>query len=54
MLITGGNAEGLLGGTRVAQYDAARGDFEKWDSLYTDRFDFLFIVKNCFTMVSTK
>jgi len=36
-LLIGGNAEGLLGGTRVAQYDAARGDFEKWDSLYTDR-----------------
>ena len=32
-----GNADGLLGGTRVAHYDAARGDFEKWDSLYTDR-----------------
>jgi len=36
-LLIGGNADGLLGGTRVAQYDAARGDFEKWDSLYTDR-----------------
>ena len=36
-LFLSGNADGLLGGTRVAQYDAARGEFEKWDSLYTDR-----------------
>jgi len=36
-LLIGGNADGLLGGTRVAQYDPARGDFEKWDSLYTER-----------------
>ena len=38
-LLIGGNADGLLGGTRVAQYDPARGDFEKWDSLYTERWD---------------
>ena len=36
-LIIGGDAGGLLGGTRVAEYDPARGDFEEWDSLYTDR-----------------
>jgi len=36
-LLIGGNSDGLLGGTRVAQYDPARGDFEEWDSLYTDR-----------------
>ena len=36
-LVIGGGAEGVLGGTRVAQYDAARGDFQSWPSLYTQR-----------------
>jgi hypothetical protein len=36
-LVIGAGAVGLLGGTRVAQYDSARGDFESWPSLITER-----------------
>jgi len=36
-LAIGGNAEGFLGGTRVAEFDGDRGTLESWPSLVTER-----------------